>query len=374
MRRSNLRFLGFFLGLNLILIGLLIHWLPSYAAPYKTDVQIIENKARPSASETLTLKKELTIGKLEEGGSMFGAITGAAVTADGRIVVLDSSFKKINIFDPAGQLLKEFGTEGQGPGEWTAPVGLQLVSDRQLVVADGGTRKLVYLDLDGNLLKEVSYAKKTFFIKIIESGGRYVATEMGLAGNSIALNIAVYNANFDQLFNIDTLLMPGPTGGSKINPFDPAFDFCLDSKGNIIYGRVTAYEIRYFTPEGKLFKIVKKEYQPQTISEQDKQDFLKKIPEGGPINMKEMFAFPEKYPAFSGLFVDEEDRLYVRTFEKGKEKNSYMVDIFNASGKFIARCEMPEGVLLMKAGRLYAVEKDEEDYPYLCRYQATWKK
>jgi len=289
-------------------------------------------------------------------------------------VVLDSKFKKINIFDPAGQLLKEFGREGQGPGEWTWPIGLQLVSDRQFVVADGGARKLVYLDLEGNLLKEVSYAKKRALMKIIESGDRYVTTEIGLEGNSLACNVAILDANFDQLFKIDTLLMPMPTGSTKINPFDTAFDFCLDSKGNIIYGRAMAYEIKYFRPEGKLFKIVKKEYQPQTISEKDKQELLKIIPERGPINMKEMFVFPEKYPAFSGLFVDEEDRLYVRTFEKGKEKNAYLVDIFNPDGKFIARCEMPEGVLLMKAGRLYAVEKDEEDYPYLCCYQATWKK
>ncbi|MBC7349097.1 MAG: 6-bladed beta-propeller [Candidatus Aminicenantes bacterium] len=304
---------------------------------------------------------------------MFGAIAGAAVTADGRMVVLDSTFKKINIFNPAGQLLKEFGREGQGPGEWTTPIGLQLVSDRQFVVTDGGARKLVYLDLEGNLLKEVSYAKKMTLMKIIESGGRYVTTEIGLEGNSLAYNVAILDANFDQLFKIDTLLMPMPTGGAKINPFDIAYDYCLDSKGNIIYGRAMAYEIRYFRPEGKLFKIVKKEYQPQGISEKDKQELLKMIPEVGPINVKEMIAFPEKYPAFSALFVDEEDRLYVRTFEKGKEKNAYLVDIFNPDGKFIARCEMPEGVLLMKAGRLYAVEKDEEDYPYLCRYQAIWK-
>ncbi|MBC7361587.1 MAG: 6-bladed beta-propeller [Candidatus Aminicenantes bacterium] len=374
MWRNNLRLSGFFLGLNLILAGLLILWVYSYAAPDKADAQIIENKARPSGTETLTLKKELTIGKLEEGGSLFGTIAGAAVTADGRIVVLDSKEKKIKIFDPAGKLLKEFGREGQGPGEWSMPVGLQLVSNRQLIVADGGGRKLVYLDLEGNLLKEVSYAKKLALMKIIERGSCYLATEMGLEGNSLTYNVALYDANFDQLFKIDTLLMPMPTGGSKINPFDTAYDYCLDSKGNIIYGRATAYEIKYFTPEGKLFKVVRKEYQPQAISEKDKQDILKMIPETAGINLKEMLAFPEKYPAFSSLFVDEEDRLYVRTYERGKVRDSYVVDIFNQEGKLIARCEMPEGGFLMKGGKLYAVEKDEEDYQYLSRYQATWKK
>lgn len=368
------KLMGLVRGAGLVLTGLLILWVHSYAAPDKTDVQVIENKARPSGSETLTLKKELTIGKLEEGGSLFGAIAGAVVTADGRIVVLDSKEKKIKIFDPAGKMLKEFGREGQGPGEWSMPVGLQLVSDHQLIVTDGGARKLVYLDLEGNLWKEVSYAKKLALMKIIEWGSRYVATEMGLEGNSLAYNVAVYDANFDQLFKIDTLLMPMPIGGSKINPFDIAYDYCLDSKGNIIYGRATAYEIKYFTPEGKLFRIVRKEYQPQTISEKDKQDLLKMIPETGGINLKEMVVFPANFPAFSSFFLDEEDRLYVRTYEKGKAPDSYIWDIFSQEGKFIVRCEMPQGTFLLKGGKLYAVEKDEEDYQYICRYQATWKK
>jgi hypothetical protein len=40
----------------------------------------------------------------------------------------------------------------------------------------------------------------------------------------------------------------------------------------------------------------------------------------------------------------------------------------------MACSEMPEGVMLLKSGRLYAVEKDEEDYQYICRYQVIWGK
>ncbi|MGQ9800644.1 MAG: 6-bladed beta-propeller [Candidatus Saccharicenans sp.] len=374
MRRSNLRFLGFFLGLNLIFIGLLIYRELSYAAQDKTAVQIIENKARPSGSETLTLKKELTIGKLREGGSMFGNITGATVAANGRIVILDYQEKKIKIFDPAGKLLKEFGREGQGPGEWNMPVVLQLVTDDQLMVVDHLTRKLVYLDLDGNLLKEVSYAKKSAMPKIIEFGSRYLATEMGLDVNSIAYNLAVYDVDFNQLFKIDTLLMPMPTAGRKIDPFEAAFEYCFDSKGNIIYGRNKDYEIKYFTPEGKLFKIVKKDYKPQPVSEEFKQEILNKSKLIPGINFDEMLVFPEKFPAFNSFFVDEYDRLYVRTFERGKARDLYLVDIFNPKGELIARSEMPENILLIKGEKLYCLEKDEEDYQYLCRYQLIWKK
>jgi len=338
----------------------------------KADVQIIENKAKPSGSERLILTKEITIGKLEQGGSAFGTVAGADATADGRIFVLDLKAKKVNVFDPNGKKLKEFGQEGQGPGEWNAPSGLQLLSDRELIINDSGNRKLIYLDLEGKMTREVSYAKKLAMMKVIDCGGQYLSSEMGMEGNSIAYTIAKYDADFNQLFKIDTLLMALPLGGGKINPFAIAYDYCLDGHGNIIYARSSSYEIKYFNSEGQLIKIVRKEYRPQSISQKDKEEILKQIPET--TGMKEMVVFPDNYPAFSGFFVDEENRLYVRTYEKGKTKDSYLVDIFSPEGKLVTRCEMPDGAFLAKKGKIYTIEKDEEGYQYICRYQATWKK
>ena len=90
--------------------------------------------------------------------------------------------------------------------------------------------------------------------------------------------------------------------------------------------------------------------------------------------MKELVVFPDNYTAFSGFFIDEQNRLYVRTYEKGKAKDSYLVDIFSAEGKLIARCEMTGQAFLAKNGKIYTIEKDEEVYQYICCYQATGKK
>ncbi|MDD8020446.1 MAG: 6-bladed beta-propeller [Acidobacteriota bacterium] len=339
----------------------------------KAAVQIVENKAKPAGTEKLILTKEITIGKLQEGGSIFNGLGGAEVTSDGHIIALDSKDKKIKIFDAAGQKLKEFGQEGQGPGEWTSPIVLQLISDREIMVSDAGNRKLVYLDLEGKMLKEVSYAKKLAMMKIIDCGGQYVGCEMGMEGNSIAYTIAKYDPEFNQLFKIDTLLMPVPVGGTRINPFDIIYEFCLDNRGNIIYSRLSTYEIKYFTPAGQLFRIVRKEYKPQSLTEKDKEEMFKQMPETTGVNLREMFDFPDKYPAISDFFVDELDRLYVRTNEKGKAKDSYLIDIFSPEGKLIYRCEIAGTPFLVKNGKLYTIEKDEEGYQYICRYQATWK-
>jgi DNA-binding beta-propeller fold protein YncE len=346
----------------------------AFSVADKGDVEIIENKAKPSGSEKLVLTREVTVGKLEEGGSIFGTIGGADVTSDGRIFVLDTREKKVKVFDSSGRKLKELGREGQGPGEWTNPIVLQLISDRELMVSDAGQRKLVYLDFEGNMIREVSYAKKLVMMKVIDYGGHYVGSEMGFEENSMAYTIAKYDPNFNQLFKIDAILTPVPVGGTKINLFDVVYNFCLDSHGNIIYARMTAYEIKYFTPEGQLFRIVRKKYRPQPLTEKDKEEMLQQMPKTPGVNLKEMLVFPDNYPAISTFLVDEQDRLYVRTYEKGKAKDSYLVDIFSPEGKLISRCEMPDGAFLSKDGKLYTVEKDEEGYQYICRYQTTWKK
>jgi len=139
------------------------------------------------------------------------------VINDGRLVVLDSIDKKVKIVDSSGKVMKEFGREGQGPGEWRNPIILQLISDRLMMISDPGNRKILYVDLDGNLIKEVSYARKMNIIKVIEDGGKFIASEMGPEGSSIAYTVGKYDGNFNHLFKIDAWLMPLPMGSSKIN-------------------------------------------------------------------------------------------------------------------------------------------------------------
>lgn len=381
LKGVEMKKIEFYLRTFILTLILIIDWLPgflesSYAETNKENVQIVENRSKPEKLETLILKKEKNIGNSEKGSRIFGAIAGFGVIDDGRLVVLDSIDKKIKIIDSSGKVLKEFGREGQGPGEWRSPIILQLISDRLIMISDPGNRKILYLDLDGNLIKEVSYARKMNIIKIIEDGGKFIASEMGPEGSSIAYTVSKYNGNFNQLFKIDNWLMPLPMRSSKINFFDMIYCFCLDSEGNIVYSRGTNYEIKYFTPEGKLFRIVRKEYQPQSITQKDKEKILGMLPRTQGVNMKEMIVFPEKFPPFSSFFMDEKNRLYVKTYEKGKSINTYMVDIFNHEGKFIGRCEMPSDILdltaVWKADKLYLVEKDEEGYPSIGVYISKW--
>ena len=49
-------------------------------------------------------------------------------------------------------------------------------------------------------------------------------------------------------------------------------------------------------------------------------------------------------------------------------------DVFDPEGRYIARVPLPAKTLLLlwKNSKLYAVEDDEEGYPFIKRYGARW--
>ena len=343
------------------------------------DVKVIENKKKPvllkGTPSKLLLQKELTIGEKDDTGSYFAQVAGFDIADDGRIFVLDFKEKNVKMFDSSGKFHGAFGKEGQGPGEWNMPTGFQLTPQRELMIEDSGNRKLIFFTLDSQFLREVSYSKKLSLINILmDKQGNFLGRELSFAENQIHLDIIKYDTKFEPLFKIDRLSMPSPFSGKKINPFEITSVYQFDNRSNIIYGRNDEYKIKFYTPEGKLFKIVQKKYDPVRITQDDKEEMIKKIPETPGINIKENLVFPKNYPPFSYIFLDEDNRLFVRTYEKGTEKVAYILDVFDSEGRFISRCESYGLSFKWKGSKLYTLEENEEGYHLLCRYEATWEK
>ena len=87
-------------------------------------------------------------------------------------------------------------------------------------------------------------------------------------------------------------------------------------------------------------------------------------------------SFRGKWPAFSGLFVDDEGHVIVRTYEHaGGGANSFYYDVFNKDGVYESRviihASLDENTVWRK-GRVYTVEKDENGLPLIKRYRVTW--
>lgn len=76
----------------------------------------------------------------------------AALDADGNVYVSDTGNKRIRVYDPDGNWLRDIGSGGSGLGQLDEPSGLAVSPDGRLFVADTWNRRISVFMLDGTPL------------------------------------------------------------------------------------------------------------------------------------------------------------------------------------------------------------------------------
>ncbi|HUA15322.1 MAG TPA: SMP-30/gluconolactonase/LRE family protein [Verrucomicrobiae bacterium] len=85
----------------------------------------------------------------------FAAPQGVAVDKDGNLYVTDTLNNRVEIFDPDGDFISEFGKHGDGPGYFARPKGIAVDADGHIWVADEMQDRLQAFNRDGQLLMYV---------------------------------------------------------------------------------------------------------------------------------------------------------------------------------------------------------------------------
>ena len=103
------------------------------------------------------LEEVYRVGVVEgEPWEMFGQVKKVVFDAEGNLFVFDglgSTSVRILVFDSTGGFLHEFGTSGQGPGEFNHPVAFAVLRDGTTVVRDLGHRAYQLFDDSGQYLR-----------------------------------------------------------------------------------------------------------------------------------------------------------------------------------------------------------------------------
>ncbi len=86
------------------------------------------------------------------GGGLFFGPRDVAVAADGRVYVADTGNKRVQVFDPDGTFLFDFGGGGQAPGLLNEPVGLLFDAQGDLWIADSWNRRVQRFDAEGRFI------------------------------------------------------------------------------------------------------------------------------------------------------------------------------------------------------------------------------
>ena len=142
----------------------------------------------------------------------------------------------------------------------------------------------------------------------------------------------------------------------------------ITENGRIICARNDKYEIRiYDNDENKLLMRILKEYVPVRLTQKDIEEYLERF---SPQEIKNM-NLPANLPPFKYIQSDEEERIFVETFERASESSNYY-DVFDKEGKYLVKIPLPSYPFIKK-NKFYFVLEDEDGYQYVKRYKVTWK-
>jgi hypothetical protein len=369
------------LSLCLLIAVNLVSYLEGQEVKTVGDVKIIQNGKNPKPPKGMPSKirfeQELVIGESDDPEKSFAEVSNFVVDEAGTIYALDFKDRKIKVFDSQGQFIRSFGEQGQGPGEMEMPAGIHLAPSGELVIEDAYARKLVYFSKDGTYLRNFSFADRMALVNLVMGpNGHFLGREMKLEGEKMFFVIKKFDPELKPLFSLDQIefAIPIPGSGNKIDLMDMLSIYQFDSSGNIYYGRNTDYEIKVYTSDGTHVKSIQKEYDPQEVTEEDIEEILNRIPSVGPVNVKEMFEFPERFPPYQFFTLDEEDRVFVRTWNKGENKGEFIIDIFDTEGRYITRFPSKIDIRVWKNGKAYSYEENEEGFNVIKVYKVFWER
>lgn len=343
----------------------------------ENGLQVIYNPKKPAPPKgslaKIVLKQEFSIGEGKFDEDRFGELTSMDVDSDGNIYVLDGKEKKIKVFDSAGKFVKKFGEKGQGPGELNLPVSLQVTPAREIVIGDASNQKLIFFSYDGKFLREMSTATKArgLVLPLFDSQGNIIGQQIVQAEGKIIREVRKYDRELNSLFTLASVDITGVIQG-KIDPFRMVFSYQFGKDNSIYCGDLDKYEIKIFSPEGKLIRRILKDYVPVKLTEKDKEEFFGRMPEMDP-QAKERIKFSEVFPPYQNFTMDENWRLFVRTFEKGKDKGEYYLDVFDEEGKYIAKFSFKGEPRAWRGNKLYAMKEEDSGFQTLKIYSVRWQ-
>lgn len=373
---------------SLFYISILIWYLPlsgfsvQKVGQMKPDknVHIIENPLIPTPRQGqpshMYITEDLRIGTVKGRDEyMFGEIQEIAVDDDGQIFVLDTKKTLINVYDKNGVYKKTIGRHGQGPGELQAPQRMSKTWQDEIVVEDHGARAFVYYTLDGQYARRVTYAGVFIFTTGIDSLGNIIGVVQtpGENGNRQVINRYDPKLNF-----LHSIGFPIEWDRGEYNYFKSWLKWTAFKGDHIIFAFSENYELYIHDAKGELIQIIEKEYKPVRISEEELAYMRSVVRLSG--NIKHIV--PKHHDAFQRISVDDENRIFVQTWEKTKDGTGFIYDVFGPDGVCFARIPLHFNFgrfslflspIVWKDGKVYAREEDEDGYQFVVRYSVHWE-
>jgi len=356
-------------------------------------VTIVKNPIEPLNPELhITFEEDITIGaEVGDENYMFGSQVFMNTDDEGNFYVTDWDRKTVRKYDPDGKFLHSIGRPGQGPGEFQDVSEVRFDVEGNIYLNDVKNQRISFLKKDGNYIKGIK--TPTVFERVVMiSKGFYIAMSADNVELGKSKKWDYFYGLFDDNFKLlaEFLRLPQEANAQYKNPdsltqvmadslsreaFVPFVNYVLGINDSIYFGYPKNYEIKVYSPEGKLKKIIKRDFKPVEISEMHKEFFeqnlsrqlLSKMPANEEKKVFELIKYPKYKPAYERFTLMENGWIFivVDSIRDGLK----LVDIFSEDGEFLAQFETDISTdwLSFDNGKAYAVATIN-DYKFIKRY------
>lgn len=354
---------------------------------FEDGVEVVINHLEPymikGELSSFTLEEEMILDferdDLAELG--IGRIRGYDIDSKGNIYFL--SELQIFKFDPTGSFIKKFGQKGQGPGEYTRPGRGRVLDSGELVLYDGGNGKFLFFNKDGVFLREI---KNEAEIQIFGGSGAiylnqfyFLFEEINLdpEEDKLSSHLAVFNSDFKKITDLkEWAYKENPFKSNRYNLFDAYLKYIIFKENIYVINQDNEkFVINIYDFQGNNIKRIRKEYKKVKITEEFKQKSLNSYKNSEISNLiKTKGYFPENFPPIKEMYVDSSGKMYIESYENGKDSAEVIMYIFRADGVFIGIKTLKKASdRRFKNNRLYTVFEKDSGFKELVVYKMVWE-
>jgi hypothetical protein len=332
------------------------------------DVVVVKNPNKPQyGAGVFSMEEDLAIGGESDADYAFATISSMAVSGEGTIFVLDQKDKDVKVFDRDGKFIGKFSKAGEGPGELSMPLSIHYTRRDEVVVVDV-YRRLSFFRPSGEFVRAIPTGSLNLMDARPDSGGDFFVYLLVQEESNPRYELRKVDAALKDLFVVESSPLPN-TARDGFNPFFPVLRWALLSGERVVCGCAVKYELRIHDAAGRLVRKIQMDPDPVPIAKEDIDERTKGTPPAIMQNMK----ISKHYPAFRYFVTDDEDRIYVLTWERPPGRKGFYFGVFDREGRYLVRIVLPVTLPLIRKGRLYAAEETGEGYPVLKRYKIAWQ-
>ncbi len=213
----------------------------------------------------------------------FGTLRQVAFDAAGNLYVLDSLAGRVVIVAPGGELLREFGRLGEGPGEFRHAIEMAVMADGRVVIADAGHRAYQIFD---------AYGEYERYVRMGGEGLHHIPwMSPERSGESVVVGAAIAGAVYvggslddtgpparvierwtfmDEALARETVARgwePPRGDENERRAFEPELGVDVLPGGWVAYSDSSAYAIKIASSETGISRILTRPFSPEPVTE-----------------------------------------------------------------------------------------------------------